>query len=237
MKRRFIDRFDVILLDLALTFMFGVDRFSAADDVAATYRQIGGRTLSDRKVRQIIAGVFDTMSADARHPQSYDRFPAVHSYLETLSQSQNLSKNERQLLEHVFALHEVGVIPDSHAEALCYLSKTHRLGVVSDIWSRSDLFLREFARAGIHNLFDIILFSSDHGHLKPSPYPFLQAIVAFPVDRAKIVFVGDSLRRDIAGAKAAGLSTVWINPEQGTIEADVPKPDLVVQDLRELLEA
>jgi len=52
---RFIDRFDVILLDMACTFMFDVDRFSATEDFAATYRQFGGNALGTEKVQQRIS--------------------------------------------------------------------------------------------------------------------------------------------------------------------------------------
>ena len=45
MPPRFIDKFEVILLDMVRTFMFDADRFSVADDFAATYRRIGGHTL------------------------------------------------------------------------------------------------------------------------------------------------------------------------------------------------
>ncbi len=61
MPPRFIDRFEVILLDMVRTFMFDADRFSVADDFAATYRRIGGHTLSDGEGRQSISSVFDTM--------------------------------------------------------------------------------------------------------------------------------------------------------------------------------
>lgn len=236
-KRRFIDRFAVILLDMARTFMFGVDRFSEADDFVTTYRGIGGHALTDVEVRQIIATIFNTMLADSCNPDSCDRFSSVRSYLRTLPPSKTLPESEIIRLEHVFALHEVGIVPDASAETLRRLRQAHRLGVVSDIWSRNDLYLREFARAGIRELFDVIVFSSDYGRLKPSPYLFHKAIEAFAVERTKIVFVGDSLTRDIAGAKAVGLSAVWINPGQEEVEASLPSPDLVIQDLRELLEA
>jgi len=236
MRSRFIDRFEVILLDMVRTFMFDADRFSAPDDFAATYRRIGGHTLSDGEVRQIISSVFGTMLTDSLNPHCHDRFPSVFSYLETLPLSQELPKGELGLLEHVFALHEIGVIPDSHAAALRRLRETHKLGVVSDIWSRSDLYLQEFERAGVRELFDVIVFSSDYGHLKPSQYLFTKAIEAFAADRVKIVFVGDSLRCDIAGAKAVGLSAIWINADRETVEESVPSPDLEIRDLRELLE-
>ena len=232
---RFIDKFEAILLDMGRTFMFDVDRFSDLEDFGATYRQIGGSALSDGEVRRIIAGLFEKMSADSRNPAYYDCFPSVVAYLESMSDSGDLPKSEIALLERVFAMHEIGTIPETHAQALRRLRETHRLGVVSDIWSKSDLYLQEFARTGIRDLFSVIIFSSDHGYLKPSAYPFSKAIGAFNVDRSKIVFIGDSLRRDVAGAKGAGLSAVWIGRGREGLDDSHPLPDWVIKDLRDLL--
>jgi HAD superfamily hydrolase (TIGR01509 family) len=159
----------------------------------------------------------------------------VRSYLEVLPSSQSLPRNELDLVEQVFALHEVGEIPASYADALHQLRHTHRLGVVSDIWSKNDLFLQEFERAGVRDLFDVIVFSSDHGCVKPSSLLFRKALEAFTVDDARIVFVGDSLQRDIIGAQSAGLATVWINSAGAACTTAHPKPDNEIRDLRELL--
>jgi FMN phosphatase YigB (HAD superfamily) len=107
--------------------------------------------------------------------------------------------------------------------------------VVSDIWSKNDLFLQEFERAGVRDLFDVIVFSSDHGCVKPSSLLFRKALEAFTVDDARIVFVGDSLQRDIIGAQSAGLATVWINSAGAAPPTEHPQPDRVIRDLRELL--
>lgn len=236
MKTRFIDKFDVILLDMGRTFMFDVDCFSDVEDFGATYRQIGGSALSDSEVRRILSVLFEKMMADSRNPAYYDRFPSIMTYLESVSNSRALPKSEIALLEQVFAMHEIGTVPAAHAEALHRLRETHRLGAVSDIWSKRDLYLQEFTRAGIRDLFSVITFSSDHGHLKPSAHPFSTAIEELDVDRSKIVFVGDSLRRDIAGAKAVGLSAVWIGAGLEGLDDSHPRPDWVIRDLRDLLE-
>jgi phosphoglycolate phosphatase-like HAD superfamily hydrolase len=235
MPSRFIDRFEVILLDMVRTFMFAADRFSAADDFAATYRRIGGRALSADQVRRIISLLFATMLADSRALLGCTQFAPVCSYLAALPPSRDLPKSELELLEQVFALHEIGVIPDTHREVLHRLRQTHRLGVVSDIWSKSDRYLQEFERAGVRQLFEVMVFSSDHGCLKPSPYLFSKAIATVAVARAKIVFVGDSLRRDIGGAQAVGLSTVWLSANRASVGEHMPCPDLVIEDLRQLL--
>ena len=236
MKTRFIDQFEIILLDMGRTFMFDVDRFSNTDAFATTYRRIGGRMLADGDVRRIISSLFKKMLADSRDPACYDCFPSVLAYLQGLSDCTKLEKSEITLLKQVFARHEIGTIPDSHAKVLHRLRESHRLGVVSDIWSRKTFYLGEFTRAGIRDLFEVLVFSSDHGHLKPSPYPFAKAMEAFDAARSTIVFVGDSLRRDIAGAKAAGLSTIWIDTGDEQADTSFPSPDLVIRDLRDLLE-
>ena len=236
MHSRFIDQFEVILLDMAHTFMFNVDRFSDDEDFAATYQQIGGRALSTNKVRQILKSLFATIESDYQDPRFIECFPSVCSYLETQASSRSLPRNELDLLEQVFALHEVGKIPEAYAETLCQLRKTHRLGVVSDIWSRSDLFLQEFDRVGIRELFDVIVFSSDHGCVKPSSQLFRKALDAFAVDRTRLIFVGDSLQRDVAGAKAVGLATVWVNAAGAAPVEERLKPDCLIRELLELCE-
>ena len=235
MKTRFIDDFHVILLDMGDVFMFNSDRFSDSEDYTATYRQIGGSLLNDAEVREIIATLFDRLMSDYKTPELYERYPSVFSRLKTIPEALGLPKEELRLLERVLEMHEVGTIPDTHAEALRQLHKTHRLGVVSNIWSRTELHLREYEKAGIRDLFDVIVFSSDHGCIKPSSYLFKKAMEAFDVDRSKIVFVGDSLDRDIAGAKSVALSTVWIDTGTDEMDESAPTPDLVVRDLRDLL--
>ena len=222
MHARFIDQFDVVLLDVSHTFMFDVDRFSDTEDYGATYRQIGGNLLSSGEMYRTIAALFDSMLADY----------GVMSF-QLSGESKDLPAGEIQLLAKVFAMHEVGTI--THAKAF-RLHETHRLGIVSNIWSSSDLYLREFERVGIRNLFDVIIFSSDHSCIKPSPHIFAKAIEALDVDRSKIVFVGDSLKRDIAGAKAAGLSSVWIHTNVSQIDQDIPVAELIIKDLRDLIE-
>src|SRR5688572_1662989 len=209
---RFIDKFEVILLDMGQTFMFDVDRFSETEDFGATYRQLSGRALGASDVRRIILSAFDRLSTYSRDAAFCDRFPTVFQCLKNFAELDSLDRGELDRIEQVFALHEVGTIPQTHVAALRQLHETHRLGVVSNIWSKSDLYFEEFDRAGIRDLFDVIVFSSDHGHIKPSPYLFTKAIELLNVDRSKIAFVGDSLSRDIVGANGVGLSTIWINP-------------------------
>ena len=51
-----------------------------------------------------------------------------------------------------------------------------------------------------------------------------------------MVFVGDSQRHDIAGAKSVGLSAIWIDTGAYKFDNSLPLPDLVIHDLWDLLE-
>ena len=232
---RFVDRFRVILLDMMGTFMFDGDRFSANEDYARTYRRLGGHRLADIEVQSVIREVFDRMLRDYQDPARRENFASVGHYLEALLSEANLPCGEVGLLDRVFTMHEAGVIPETHAETIRRLHETHRLGVVSNVWGRSDLCLEEFRRAGVAGLFEATVFSSDYGINKPSPLLYRKAIDHFGVDISSVVFVGDDPVYDIAGAKAVGLATVWINAGGAPDEAACA--DLVVEDLRSLLEA
>jgi putative hydrolase of the HAD superfamily len=45
------------------------------------------------------------------------------------------------------------------------------------------------------------------------------------------VMIGDSLSRDIGGARAVGIRTIWVNRFQATIADHHPTPDLQLTDL------
>lgn len=50
-------------------------------------------------------------------------------------------------------------------------------------------------------------------------------------------YVGDSLHTDVAGARAAGLTAVWLNRLGSERKADDPEPDLEIESLTELFTA
>jgi len=234
-KKRFIDQFEVILLDMGRTFMFEVDRFAEHDDLGATYRRVGGDRLSDRQVYQIQNSIFQQMIADSQKPDNYENFPSVISYLQKHPESCSLPADEIRILEEVFFQHEKGTVPDEYISTLQQLHSRHRLGIISDVWSRSELFYQELDRLGIRGLFEVIVFSSEVGIIKPSPRIFQMALEALAVEVSKVVYIGDSLRRDIAGAQSIGMATVWIQPDQIDRESLAIKPDLIVDDLKDVL--
>ena len=230
-----LSRFAAVLLDMNGTLLFGGDRFGPDQDYSATYRSLGGSRLAPELVQATIAACHETMERIYNDPERCDSFPRVLDTLRTLPHANGLDDRELKLLEGVVARHERGQVPDPYAIALRSLARSYPLGLVANILSRKELWLQEFKRAGVLDLFAVTVFSSDGSSIKPSRRLFDHAASAFSVPRSEIVFVGDSLRCDIAGAAGAGLATVWIDRAGSGRRAGDPQPDFVVRDLLELI--
>lgn len=235
MHEEMLSKFSVALLDVNGTFMFGEDRFGPGQDYAATYARLGGRDLSGREVCSVVDSVVAHMNSVYLDPGRCDSFPQVGRVLAELPPSRRLPPSERSLLERVIASHEVGHIPEAYADALRTLARTHRLGVVSNIWSVKDLWLQEMRRARVFQLFEAVVFSSDGPYMKPSPRLFELAMGMMETGAPETVFIGDSLRCDVAGAAALGIATVWLDRDGQGVPDGGPHPTLVVRDLLQLV--
>jgi putative hydrolase of the HAD superfamily/5'-nucleotidase len=209
--------------------MFGEDRFGPAHDYHATYRRLGGVRLSADDLRQAVSDCYNRLAARYEDAGHTDSFPQVREMLI------GLPAGEADIVEDVIAQHELGRVPDACAAALRTLAATHRLGVVTNVWSRKGPWLDELRRAGVLDLFAVAVFSSDGPHIKPSSALFRQALAAVAVPAAEVVFVGDSLRCDIGGAAAAGLDSIWINPSGIARPSGSPSPTFEVRSVLELV--
>ena len=234
-----LDRYDVVLLDLNDTFMFGGYRFGPTHDYHATYRVTsdGRGALRDSELRAAIDTCYAHLARLYHDPAHVDDFPGVAETLGALAPACDLASHERDWIERVFATHELGRVPDDYAAALRRLARTHRLGLVSNIWSTKAPWLEELERAGVADLFTIIVFSSDSRSMKPSPRLLATALGAFDAPRDRVVFVGYSLVADVAPASAAGISSVWINATGAPLPSGAAHPTHVVPDLLRLVGA
>lgn len=204
-----------LLLDMNSTFMFGEDRFGEHEDFSVHYRKLGGH-LPGSQVNRMVRAAYDYL--DVRYPDGAYRqcFPSLESAIVEVSGGA-LDGDELARIIDTFAFHELGHIPPDYADALHRLSEQFILGAVIDIWAPKDLWLKEFERAGISGLFAAASFSSDHGMVKPSPKPFQGVLDQLGVLSAEALVVGDSARRDLGGAKRAGIDCVLVG---GATHAD-----------------
>ena len=124
-------------------------------------------------------------------------------------------------------------------EALAALAKTGmRLGVVSNAEGTVEARLAELeicqVGAGAGVPVEVVVDSHLVGVEKPDPAIFGFALRAMGLEPSRCLYLGDSVRIDVAGARAAGLSPVLVTPEPGARDGDFPRIRGVA-DLLELL--
>jgi HAD superfamily hydrolase (TIGR01509 family) len=87
---------------------------------------------------------------------------------------------------------------------------------------------------GIDRLVDFVLVSEEFGVAKPDPAIFHEALRLAGVRPEEAIFVGDSVEFDMAGARAAGIPTVWLNRQQQPWRDPAPPPTRETRFLAEL---
>lgn len=88
----------------------------------------------------------------------------------------------------------------------------------------------------VESLVDFTIVSGEFGTWKPDPLIFEEALRLAAVAPNEAIMVGDSLNHDIAGANAAGISSVWVNLSGAVAPSDGPQPDHVIRSIGELPE-
>jgi HAD superfamily hydrolase (TIGR01509 family) len=105
-----------------------------------------------------------------------------------------------------------------------------RLAAVSNTAWPGYLIEEDLARFGLTEHLEFCLFSSYFGRPKPARGIFRQALLMLRTAAAEALFVGDSIRCDIRGARRVGMLTVFI----GSPAVDAPA-DWHIAELAELL--
>ncbi len=197
-----------LLLDMNSTFMFGEDNFSNSENFSKHYHKMGG-TLSRNEVNKLIRSVY--VYLDERYPDENYRhnFPTVEEAINKVVEKK-LSEAEILTIIDTFAHHEIGYIPTEYVDVLHKLSESYILAVVIDIWAPKITWLTLFEEVGIDKLFSASSFSSDHRMVKPSPKPFELVLKKLGIKKEKCLVIGDSIRRDLGGASAAGIDCVLV---------------------------
>jgi len=83
--------------------------------------------------------------------------------------------------------------------------------------------------------FEVVVISGEVGIAKPGASAFDLAVNQLHVKRENVWHVGDSLTTDVAGAKAAGLTAVWLNRSGLVRREGDPEPDVEIRSLSNLI--
>ncbi len=142
----------------------------------------------------------------------------------------------------------IGRADDALAAELNALYVKHRfedIELYPDVIPALDLLRRDYTigllsngngypeQCGLPDRFSFVVFSQDVGVEKPDPAIFLVACRQAGCAPAELMHVGDSLASDVAGANAAGATSVWLNREARPNNSGI-LPDHEIHSLTEL---
>ncbi len=113
------------------------------------------------------------------------------------------------------------------------LKRKYKLAIATDS-PKLQPFTR-LAALGILSYFDtIVTFDDTHKH-KPDPAPFRFLLKKLKLKPEQVIFVGDSPRRDLPGARAVGMVAVFAKYGLIPREREAPKADYTINRFKDLL--
>jgi putative hydrolase of the HAD superfamily len=114
---------------------------------------------------------------------------------------------------------------------LSELARRYRLGIVSNFYGN---LARVCDDVGLRPLFGVIVDSAEVGWTKPDPRIFTHALATLGLQPDAVAFVGDSLPRDMAGARGIGMTHIWLAGEAAPSPGPCCPDDRVIRSLGEL---
>jgi len=122
------------------------------------------------------------------------------------------------------------LMPDAR-EVITRLSKKYRVGLLTN--GAPDLQREKLLASSLEPLLHAVAVSGEHDIGKPLPEIFHRLLAELGVTAAEAVMVGNSLERDILGARNAGITSIWLKVPGSEEPADV-HPDYTILGLAEL---
>ena len=171
---------------------------------------------------------------EAPEPQLWSRWLLPELPLEKIAPlSEELTYQFRQSLGR-------RVVVESGREVVKELHRRgYILGIISNLIGTREI-PEWLARDGFSPYFKSMVLSSVFGRRKPHPSIYLEAARQAGVEPAKCVYVGDNLKRDVTGTRAAGfgLAIIMLPPEQLARAniTDENRPDIIIHEFRQLLD-
>jgi len=221
-----MERYRAVLFDMNGTFMFGGDRFGPGQDYYASYRAAGGTKLLPAEVQGAVSACYAAFLRDYEDPSLTECFPPLKHFIANYAK---VAVNEHETIALTIARHEVGKVPDWAARSIRSVAEKSTIAVVSNVWAPSHHWRSELHSSGVAPLFCTTVFSTEIGAIKPSEKPFLAALEAIGAAPHEVLFVGDSLERDVLPAKKLGMSTCLVGHRVAA-----PVADFHVQSIVEL---
>ena len=112
--------------------------------------------------------------------------------------------------EHMNLLERGCFVPKKHVQVIKALSESYSLAIVSN-FDHAKTARSILARDGVDDYFSHIVISEEFGWRKPNCLIFEHALGLLESKSIDTLYVGDSLKDDVMGAKNANLDVAWVN--------------------------
>jgi len=134
-------------------------------------------------------------------------------------------KEQEAIIDSLWEAHQkVGLwamaIDDSLRVVDALRETGYRLAVVSNAEGQ---VARDLDNAGYHGRFETVVDSALVGVEKPDPRIFEIALGRLKLEPDQVIYVGDVPAIDVAGARAAGIAAVLVDPHEMYAGEDVPR--------------
>ncbi len=203
---RFVSRVGVSSVEELLDAINGVREWYWSD--LERHRQ-GRLVLSDAR-RRIVAMAFSRLGIDAREVA----IELADAYAEMREGRAHPFPGVLDTLKH-------------------FRNRGVRLGLVTN--GGSEMQRGKIERFGLVPYFDCILIEGEFGAGKPDERVFLHTLEQLGASTSDTWMVGDDLQRDIAGAQALGMFTIWVDWRGGGLPESSPiHPDRIVRSVADL---
>jgi HAD superfamily hydrolase (TIGR01509 family) len=117
------------------------------------------------------------------------------------------------------------------AALLARLSRRYRVAVVANFYGNLAAVCDE---VGLTAYCDVIVDSAIVGYAKPDRRIFETALATLGVEAGAATFVGDSLPRDMMGARDVGMRHVWLVGSEPPVGSACCPGDVVIRSLPDL---
>ena len=222
----------VVSFDVGGTLASGeLDREVYVDRVVAYLRGIGYSISADDYKRALRPSMerLAKLRAKGREMRFEDFYSAILKRLKIVPSQEILDE-----IRKLYRLSFPQTVKEGVREVLEELKGRYRLAVISNSMSLLPKYFLE--EHGLMHYFEVVVISGAVGYRKPHPRIFRHTLERLGVPAWQVVHVGNSVKEDIAGAKAVGMHAILVRDEAIGLNAGV-EADAVVDYITEVPQA
>jgi FMN phosphatase YigB (HAD superfamily) len=165
-----------------------------------------------------------------------DIFEVFSKFLSHFNMPNDSEFLDRFLRNYYSPVRENMSLKENALETLKYFnSHGHKIGLISNTVFPPEFHQEDMRSLDIEQYFDEIIFSSDFHYRKPHPSIYNKMLRMLDISASEAFFTGDRIEIDVLGAKTIGMFSVLLK-KKGRKYEDIETPDLVIENLIELLE-